>query len=175
MVTTAAHVSYQVTDSVLEAVILEASLIKTHQPYFNTKEKDNKSFNYVVITKEQYPRVLTIRERTMLMSPKEGGTTQKYITVYGPFTQGTNLQEALKIVRRIFPFRDTCIPNSGKPCFNRQIGLCPGVCTGEISAKEYQGRIKEIRLFFDGKKSILIKKLERSMHANSKVLDSTCR
>ena len=58
MVTTAAHVSYQVTDSVLEAVILEASLIKTHQPYFNTKEKDNKSFNYVVITKEQYPRVL---------------------------------------------------------------------------------------------------------------------
>lgn len=170
MVTQATHVSYQVTDSVLEAIILEASLIKTHQPYFNTKEKDNKSFNYVVITKEQYPRVLTIRERLLLTQSNDASLSSTYIARYGPFPKGTNLLEALKIIRRIFSFRDTCIPNSGKPCFNRQIGLCPGVCTGEMGVKEYGERIKEIRLFFEGKKSVLLKKLERSMHANAKVL-----
>lgn len=170
MVTLAAYVSYQVTDSVLEAIILEASLIKTHQPYFNTKEKDNKSFNYVVITKEQYPRVMTIRERVMLTQSNDASLFSTYIAQYGPFPRGANLLEALKIIRRIFPFRDTCIPNSGKPCFNRQIGLCPGVCTGEIGVKEYGERIKEIRLFFEGKKSILLKKLEKTMHANAKVL-----
>ena len=168
MVTLATHVSYEKTDSVLEAMILEASLIKAHQPYYNTKEKDNKSFNYVVITKEEFPAILTIRERMMLLNTK---ASSEYAAIYGPFPQGTNLQEALKIVRRIFPFRDNCIPASGKPCFNRQIGLCPGICTGEINAKEYRERIKEIRLFFEGKKTLLIKKLERSMHANAKVLE----
>lgn len=171
MVTLSTHVSYQEADSVLEAVILEASLIKAHQPYFNTKEKDNKSFNYVVITKEQYPRVLTIRERVMLTHTNDAVVSSKYIALYGPFPRGTNLLAALKIIRRIFPFRDTCTPNSGKPCFNRQIGLCPGVCTGEISVKEYAERIKEIRLFFEGKKPVLLKKLEKSMHANARILE----
>ncbi len=171
MVTLATHVSYEATDSVLEAVILEVSLIKAHQPYFNTKEKDNKSFNYVVITREKFPSVHTIRERTMLLNTKNDAISSKYFAIYGPFPGGINLQEALKIIRKIFPFRDTCVPNSGKPCFNRQIGLCPGVCTAEMSAKEYASRIKEIRLFFEGKKTLLIKKLERSMHANAKVLE----
>lgn len=171
MVTLATHVTYEKTDSVLEAIILEASLIKTHQPYYNTKEKDNKSFNYVVITKEEFPKVMTLRERTMLFGAKDASTSSEYIAVYGPFPGGANLGEALKIIRRIFPFRDTCVPGGGKPCFNRQIGLCPGVCTGEISAKDYAERIKEIRLFFEGKKSMLLKKLERSMHANAKVLE----
>ncbi|OGZ17439.1 MAG: hypothetical protein A2494_00055 [Candidatus Lloydbacteria bacterium RIFOXYC12_FULL_46_25] len=171
MVTLATHVSYEKTDSVLEAVILEASLIKAHQPYYNTKEKDNKSFNYVVITKEEFPKVMTLRERTMLLGAKDIPASSEYIAVYGPFPGGSNLQESLKIIRRIFPFRDTCVPNSVKPCFNRQIGLCPGVCTGEISVREYAERIKEIQLFFKGKKSMLLKKLERSMHANAKVLE----
>ena len=171
MVTLATHVSYEKTDSVLEAVILEASLIKAQQPYYNTKEKDNKSFNYVVITKEEFPKVMTLRERTMLLGAKDIPASSEYIAVYGPFPGGSNLQESLKIIRRIFPFRDTCVPSSVKPCFNRQIGLCPGVCTGEISVREYAERIKEIQLFFKGKKSMLLKKLERSMHANAKVLE----
>lgn len=171
MVTLATHVSYERTDSVLEAIILEASLIKTHQPYYNTKEKDNKSFNYIIITKEEFPAILTVRERAMVFDVKSTSGSPKYLAVYGPFPQGANLQEALKIIRRIFPFRDNCTPGSGKACFNRQIGLCPGVCTGEIGVKEYGERIKEIRLFFEGKKTLLIKKLERSMHANAKVLE----
>ena len=107
MVTLATTVRFLATDSVLDAIILESSLIKKHQPLYNTKEKDNKSWNYVVITKEEYPRVLTIRERTMILEDKE---LYAYKHVFGPFPQGTNLKEALTIVRKIFPFRDTCLP-----------------------------------------------------------------
>jgi excinuclease ABC subunit C len=136
MITLAKNIAHTTTDSVLEALILEASIIKEHQPYYNTKEKDGKSFNYVVITNEPFPRIFTIRERTM-RTGKQATDDSEYKYVFGPFPQGSNLNEALKLIRRIFPFRDTCEPNSGKPCFNRQIGLCPGVCTGEISQKEY--------------------------------------
>jgi excinuclease ABC subunit C len=168
MVALAKTVKYTSTDSVLEALILEAGLIKEHQPIYNTKEKDNKSFNFVVITNEAFPRVLTIRERTMLSGV---GDTERgdYRYVFGPFPQGSNLNEALEIIRRIFPFRDKCTPGQGKPCFNRQIGLCPGVCTGEITEKEYGERIRHIKLFFEGKKGLVIKSLERHMHAHAKL------
>ncbi len=168
MVALAKTVKYITTDSVLEALILEASLIKEHQPIYNTKEKDNKSFNFVVITSEIFPRVLTIRERTMLVDT-DNDTSSPYRYVFGPFPQGGHLSEALKIIRRIFPFRDKCIPGQGKPCFNRQIGLCPGVCTGEISAKDYKERIRHIKLFFEGKKTLVVKSLEKHMHAHAKL------
>lgn len=168
MVSHASTVKYTATDSVLEALILEASLIKEHQPIYNTKEKDNKSFNFVVITDETFPRVLTIRERTMLAGSDDDANSP-YRYVFGPFPQGGNLNEALQIIRRIFPFRDKCVPLSGKPCFNRQIGLCPGVCTGEIAEQEYKERIRHIKLFFEGKKGLVIKSLERHMHAHAKL------
>jgi len=137
MVEEARGVRYEQTDSVLEALILEANLIKKHQPKYNTKEKSDKSFNYIVITKEDFPRVLLMRERELLLKTKN----YKLITSIGPFPHGSVLREALKIVRKIFPFRDKCTPygspygsqtsiGSKRGCFNRQIGLCPGVCTG---------------------------------------------
>ena len=169
MITIAKTVRFATTDSVLEAVILEASLIKKHQPAYNTKEKDDKSWNYVVITNEAYPCVLTIRERTMLFGIEHDGVMYKH--VFGPFPQGTNLKEALKIVRKIFPFRDGCRPGQGRPCFNRQIGLCPGVCTGEISADDYAERIRQIALFFSGKKATLLRRLKHSMHVHAKALE----
>lgn len=185
MVTLAKTVRCIPTDSVLDAIILEASLIKKHQPPYNTKEKDDKSWNYVVITDEEYPRVLVVRERNIF--GRLSTTDYKLKTVFGPFPQGTNLKEALKIVRKIFPFRDLCTPcphdgftkpfmrgfvnPSCKPCFNRQIGLCPGVCTGEIGAKEYAERIREIVLFFSGRKAMLYRHLERTMHTHAKALE----
>ena len=168
MVTLAETVTFTPTDSVLEALILEAAMIKEHQPYYNTKEKDNKSFNYVVITNETFPRVLTIRERVMLSGT---GSTAEYRFVFGPFPQGSDLQEALRIVRKIFPFRDRCTPGQGKPCFDYQIGLCPGVCVGAISEEEYAERIKHIALFFQGKKGAVIKRLEQAMHRAAKELE----
>lgn len=162
MVEAAKSVDFIETDSVLEALILEAHLIKKHQPSYNTKEKDNKSFNYVVVTKEEFPRVITMRGRELDANLAE----IKYS--FGPFPQGSVLREALGIVRKIFPFRDKCKPNSGRPCFNAQIGLCPGVCSGTISRTEYAKTIRRIKLFFEGKKTTLITGLEREMKVAAK-------
>lgn len=175
MVADATSVSYKKTDSVLEALILEANLIKRHQPPYNTASKDNKSFNYVVITREDYPRVLIVRGRELFQ--KFGFRKPEYRTkhVFGPFPHGGQLQEALKIVRRIFPFRDSkCIPCPNqkakpcRPCFNRQIGLCPGVCTGEVSKKEYARTIRYIKDLFSGKFGGLKQRLAREMKAAAK-------
>ncbi len=163
MVEAAKTIDHIETDSVLEALILEAHLIKKYQPPYNTKEKDNKSFNYVVVTQEDFPRVITMRGREI-----EGGDIKiKYL--FGPFPQGGVLKEALQIVRKIFPFRDKCTPGAGKPCFNAQIGLCPGVCAGTITKKEYAKIIARIKLFFEGKKSALVRSLEKDMRIAAKL------
>ncbi len=157
MVFKANKIDFIKTDSVLEALILEAELIKKHQPKYNTKEKDDKSYNYVIITKEDFPRVLIERGRNL---EKIGLKIQ---ATFGPFTNGTQLKEALKIIRKIFPYRDTCKLNQDRPCFNYGIGLCPGTCIGAISKTEYTKTIKNIKLFFSGKKKNILKNLEKEM------------
>ncbi len=178
MMEKATEIDFCKTDSVLEALILEGNLISKHQPYYNTDAKDDKSFNYVVITKEDFPRVMLIRERAFHKNPQAalGDIKPKYI--FGPYPHGTQLKDAMKIVRRIFPYRDQrCIPASEqlargkeipKPCFNHQIGLCPGVCTGEVNKKEYARTVNHLRLFFEGKKGKLIKQLEKEMKMYAK-------
>ena len=170
MLLQAADLKWQETDSVLEALILEAELIKKHQPPYNTREKDDKSYWYVVITKEDYPRVLMRRGREL-----EKDLPRKYEIekTFGPFPFSSELKAALKIVRRIFPYRDTCLLYSEKNkglkvpglrgCFNSQIGLCPGVCTGAIDKKTYRQIIKNLGLFFEGKKEQVVKNLEKEM------------
>lgn len=162
MVAKAAAIDWRQTDSVLEALILEANLIKTHKPPANTDLKDDKSWNYVVITKEDYPRVLIVRGRELA----QGFSAPAY--VFGPFPHGLQLQQAMKLIRKIFPYRDKCIPNSGKRCFNAQIGLCPGVCSGETSKEEYRRTVRHIVLLFKGKKKELIKELGREMKRAAK-------
>jgi len=164
MLELADKVEWQETDSVLEALILEASLIKKNKPLYNTREKDDKSFWQVIVTKEDFPRVLQVRGRDLVTDIDPENI--KY--TFGPFPHGAELKEALKIVRKIFPFRDKCISDSGKPCFNRQIGLCPGVCSGEISQKDYAKIIRHIKLFFDGKKGELIKSMTKEMNSLAK-------
>ena len=140
------------TDSVLEALILEANEIKKHQPIYNSKEKDDKSYNYVTITDEEFPKIIVTR----------GSGT------WGPYPYGSELREALKIVRKIFPFRDAKCKITGKACFNAQIGLCPGVCAGWIDKKGYKKIIHHLKLFFEGKKPQLIKSLEKEMKVLAK-------
>lgn len=164
MVEGADSVDFKQTDSVLEALILEANLIKKHQPAFNTELKDDKSFNFVVITKEEFPRVLVVRGRDL--ETKWEPDDIKYS--FGPYPNGLQLREALKIIRKIFPFSDKCRPNAKKPCFDFQIGTCPGVCNGFISKKDYQRLIQNIKLFFEGKKGELLKKLSREMKEYAK-------
>lgn len=169
MVGDATTLSHQKTDSVLEALILEANLIKAHRPQFNTDQKDNKSWNYVVVTKEDFPRVLLVRGRELFQNfgLRNYGFT-KPIYVFGPFPHGGQLKEALKMVRRIFPYRDRCTPEVGKPCFNRQIGLCPGVCNGEMSKAEYAETIRNIKDLFSGRFKGLKQRLAREMKAAAK-------
>jgi len=170
-----AFIAFQKTDSVLEALILESNLIKAKQPPYNTDAKDDKSYYFVAITKELYSRVLLVRGRDI--EQKKFTTKVKYL--FGPFPAGGSLREALKIIRRLFPFRDKCIPFEelseskkvkAKLCFSAQIGLCPGVCTGNITPEEYAKTINHIRLFFEGHKSDIVKQLEKEMKMSAKEL-----
>jgi len=178
MIREARGIKFEKTDSVLEAVILEAELIKKYKPKYNVRDKDDKSFNYVVITDEDFPRVLLVRGRDL----KLRSTNYVLQTSFGPFPQASVLKEAVHIVRKIFPFRDKCIPiapRSGlgtryphaRGCFNYQIGLCSGVCVGKISPKEYKKIVQSIILLFSGKKRSLIRLLEREMKTCAKAED----
>lgn len=160
------------TNSVLEAIILEAKYIKEFQPYFNTKEKDDKSHSYVVFTKEEFPRVLIVRGREM--------DKYKVLKSFGPFVSKAELIGIMKIIRKIFTFRDKCdLPPkiikgreffnmNLKPCFNYQIGLCPGVCIGKISEKDYEKNLNAIEKILNGENKKLIESLEKEMKKSAK-------
>jgi excinuclease ABC subunit C len=164
----ATGVEWRSTDSVLEALILEANLIHAHKPKGNTDQKDDKSWNYVMLTREDFPRVLLVRGKKLSAS-SSAKELPKAAKLFGPYPHGSQLKEALKIIRKIFPYRDnSCTPGQGRPCFNRQIGLCPGVCTGEISKEEYRKIIRRISLLLSGKKGELIRSIKRDMRLAAK-------
>ena len=160
----AVDVDFEVTDSVLEALILEAHLIKTHKPRYNTIGLDDKSFNHLVITNEKWPRLITVREYDI-----EKKFTKKEIKyLFGPFPKGGLFKEALKLIRKIFPYYDTKHPvedmlagqGRKKIEFNQQIGLYPNA---DLTKEEYGRSINHIKLFFEGKKKKLLKELEKEM------------
>ncbi len=163
MVQEAKMLEYTETESVLEALILETNLIRTHKPHYNTRSKDDKSYNHLVITNEEWPRVLVVRGKDLT----EQFTEKDVMYEFGPFTSGQLFREALKIVRRLFKFYDTKRPLGeekskllkGKIDFNRQIGLYPS----EANKAEYMRTIRHIKLFFEGKKQQIIKELEKDM------------
>jgi excinuclease ABC subunit C len=156
MVFKADKIDFQITDSVLEALILEANLIKKYQPKYNTKEKSDKSFNYVCITKEKLPRVLVVRGR--VLKNYKG-------SVFGPFTSGTQLHEALKILRRIFPFIDDKSNKKQNYEFYKQLGLTPDALS---PSEVYLHNIKYLKLFFSGKKKDIIRDLKKLMMQKAK-------
>jgi excinuclease ABC subunit C len=163
MVHEAKTIEWTETDSVLEALILETNLIRTHKPLYNSRSKDDKSYNHLVITDEEFPRVLVVRGKDLTEKFADGDI--KYH--FGPFTSGSLFREALKIVRKLFKFYDTKTPvgkettrlDKGKIDFNRQIGLYPDV----QSKAEYARTLRHIKLFFQGKKHQIISELEKEM------------
>ena len=159
-------IDHRPTDSALEALILESTLIKKHQPPYNIREKDDKSFLYVEITKEKFPRVLLVRGKELAQESRG--------TIFGPFTFASNLKEALRIIRHIFPWNThdpEQLAHFKRPCFDYEIGNCPGVCTGHLSAKEYAKTVRYIRAFFEGKKQAILKSLEKEMKQAAKKLE----
>lgn len=158
MTVQADDLKWQETDSVLEALILEASLIKKHQPKYNTKEKDNKSFNYVCITHEELPKVLIVRGRNLAKEL----SSSKYQATYGPFPNGLQLREALKIIRRIFPYIDAQSAKKDNFEFYHQLGLTPDIGTTQVKTA-YKKNIANLKLFFQGKKKIIVINLKKEM------------
>lgn len=190
MVFQADALTWETTDSALEALILEAALIKKYQPYYNTKEKDDKSYLCICITDEEWPMVIPVRmkdiDQKAMTAKVERGTKACICShIFGPFTNGTAVREALTIVRRIFPFRDLSSSKKDNYEFYRQLGLSPatpGVILNSFqdlkipdqvrndtiqeyktALKEYQKNIKHIVLFFEGKKKQIVKELNREM------------
>lgn len=151
----------QKTDSVIEALFLENDLIKKYKPKYNVKLKDDKTFLGIFITREDWPRVYPARITQKL--PKG--------EFYGPFPSAGQVREALQIIRKIFPFRVSCIPMSGKACFEYHLGQCPGVCAGKMEKKDYQKTIRQIKLFLRGKKKTVISGLEKEMKQAAKNMD----
>ena len=165
-------IDYLKTETAIEALILESQLIKKYEPFYNAREKDDKSFLHVVITKENLPRVLLMRGKAL-----PAGTCQ-LAGKWGPFTSATSIRQALKTIRRIFPYSVHPSTRQGvedkrqsRGCFDYELGLCPGTCIGAVSRVEYLKNIRNIKLFLSGKKTLLLRKLENEMQVASKKLE----
>ena len=146
-------VRFKETDSVLEALILEGEYIKKFKPRYNVEGKDDKSWNYLVLTKEEFPKLLAVRGRNL---------KDDYLYVFGPYTQ-IKTTEILKLLHSLFKI-SRCNPNAKRHCFDYQLGNCLGVCVNEINAKEYRKKvINPLVLFLKGKKKKLISELKKKM------------
>lgn len=162
----AVSVETEQTASALEALILEANLIKKYQPKYNVDQKDDKSFSYFVVTKEEFPRVVIVRQTDLI---KEKFQVAAYAKgeKFGPYTSKAHMQTALKILRKIFPFHDR-VEQTEKGCLAFQIGLCPGPYAGEVTVTEYKKNIRGIKLMLRGERTRLLATLTREMHAAAK-------
>ncbi len=157
MVSRIGRIDYIETPTAIEALILEAKLIKKRQPPFNVMEKDDKSFIHLAFTREDYPKPVLIRGQELARVPKS-----RFLKTYGPFRSAYSVQAALDALRPSFPWT-LCKPDKGRPCFYRHLGLCPGVCTGEITPAAYQRIIRQLMRFFEGGRRGIIRDLERQM------------
>lgn len=167
MVAQATDVQFQPTDSVLEALILESNLIKKHQPKYNILEKDDKSFSYFAVTQEKFPRILILRKTeidkilNIQQSTVDGLKIQKF-GIYGPYISKNQMEIALKIIRKIFPFHSNR-QKTEKGCLDFQLGRCPGPYAGAISQEDYGKNIAGIKMILAGKKQRLLVDLKREM------------
>jgi len=166
------------TDSVLEALILESNLIKKYQPKYNIKERDDKSFSYIALVEDEFPRFEIFRKTELdkitnlkLQIPNKFQNSKskklqtknyKLKTVFGPYTSKKQMEVALGIIRKIFPFH-SLKQKTEKGCLDFQIGRCPGPYSGAISKRDYAKNIRGIRMILEGKKKNLEKKLEKEM------------
>ena len=160
------EIDYIQKPTALEALILEANLIKLYWPKYNTDQKDNKSFLYLVITDEEFPKPLLIRGRDL-----EDQDGKKYKAMFGPYTSGRSLRAALEIIRRAIPW-STCEPpkegKKGQACFYVHLKMCPGVCAGLVTRQEYAKNIRDLIKFFEGKKEEILKRYKREMQRAAK-------
>lgn len=166
MVTNINDFDYILTDTEVEALILESNLIKEHRPKYNIVLKDDKSYPYIeVTTGEDFPRIRLSRR-----IKKE--SNNRY---FGPYTSARGVRETIEVITKIFPIR-TCNRNvkEGKkerPCLYYHIGRCSGPCMGNIKKEEYRETIKEVCRFLEGRQDDVIKELMAKMEKASQRLE----
>jgi excinuclease ABC subunit C len=158
-----ADVDYTLTDSVGEALLLEGNLVKRFQPQFNVRLKDDKSYPYIKVTLgDDFPRI----ERTRKL-PNDGS---RY---FGPYASASSVDEAMNLVRRLFPFRTCTIDIKDgvralqRPCLLYHIKRCQGPCIEAVTKEEYRADIEQVELFLDGRQESLVKALREDMRRAS--------
>lgn len=154
---------YIITDSELEALILECNLIKRYRPKYNVLLRDDKTYPYIkVTTNEDYPRILKVRR---VLKDKA-----KY---FGPYTNITAVNDTLDLINSTYPIRsckidiEKAIKNKTRPCLNLHINKCLGPCTGNVSKEEYGKMIEEIIMCLSGKEEKLMELLKEKMNESS--------
>lgn len=160
MVPQIVKIEFIVTDSEVEALILESHLIKKYKPKYNVLLKDDKKFPYFLITEEEYPRILVVRKQNK--NPLKG----KY---FGPYTNSKAMYSTLELLKKVFPLKQCKTPKfKDRPCLYYQMGRCLAPCQGYVSSKEYKSLISKVELFLTGKQNELIKELKKQMDKYSK-------
>lgn len=148
-------IEFIITNSEIEALILESHLIKKYKPKYNILLKDDKKFPYFLITKEEYPRILVTRKKNK--NTDEG----KY---FGPYTNGKSMYTTLDLLKKLFPLKQCKQPKfKDRPCIYHQIGRCMAPCQKLISSEDYKKLIKNVELFLTGKQMQLVDELKLLM------------
>ena len=146
---------YIITDSEVEALILESHLIKQHKPKYNILLKDDKKYPYFLITDEDFPRIQVVRKKNL--NPDKG-------RFYGPYTDVGAMYATLDFLKRLFPLKQCKTPKfTNRPCLYYHIGKCLAPCQGKVTPQEYQKLIKQVELFLSGKQSELLKQIRTQM------------
>ncbi len=146
---------YIITDSEVEALILESHLIKQHKPKYNILLKDDKKYPYFLITDEDFPRIQVVRKKNL--NPDKG-------RFYGPYTDVGAMYATLDFLKRLFPLKQCKTPKfTNRPCLYYHIGKCLAPCQGKVTPEEYQKLIQQVELFLSGKQSELLKQIQVQM------------
>ncbi|MEI8389369.1 MAG: excinuclease ABC subunit UvrC [bacterium] len=144
-----------ITDSEVEALILESHLIKKHKPKYNVLLKDDKRFPWFLITEEQYPRIIVTRKADKKF--QKG----KY---FGPYTNARAMYSTLELIKKMFPLKQCKTPRfKDRPCMYYQIGKCLGPCQKLTASEDYKEVVKQVEMFLSGKQSELLAELKNRM------------
>ncbi|GAA0473345.1 excinuclease ABC subunit C [Halococcus dombrowskii] len=154
MVERAEEIECAVTDTETQALLLEANLIKRHQPRYNVRLKDDKSYPLVQLTDHEFPRIEITRD------PNPGAVA------FGPYTERGRVETVVKALRETYGVRgcsDHKFAGRDRPCLDHDLGLCTAPCTGEIGSEEYIADVESVERFFEGSPGLLADPLRREM------------
>ncbi len=153
------RLEYIITNTEVEALILESHLIKKYKPKYNILLKDDKKYPYFLITDEDFPRITIVRKKNM--NPEKG----RY---YGPYTDIRAMHATLDFLKKIFPLKQCKTPKfKDRPCLYYQIGRCMAPCQNKVTPDEYKAIVKQAELFLSGKQAELLKQIKEQMQKYS--------